>query len=93
METKKQKKACPRTTMDARACSKSKGLGSKDLSGNKRLDSKDVECGTHESMKHLQKRELKQEEQVGGINGSIKCFQSSWLRRDGENIYISVLMM
>ena len=33
-------------------------------------------------MKHS--KNMKQEEQVGGINGSIKCFQISWFRRDGD---------
>ena len=33
-------------------------------------------------MKHS--KNMQKEEQVEGINGFIKCFQSSWLRRDGE---------
>ena len=37
---------------------------------------------------------MKQEEWVGGTNGSIKCFQSSWLRRDGEkSIYKNVCVI
>ena len=52
----------------------------------KGLDSKDVDVNERPLMqkqKHLENMK-QEEEQVGGINGSIKCFQSSWLRRDGE---------
>ena len=83
METKNNKGARERTTIDARAGTLENGLDLKLLSGKKRLDSKDVNVErttmTRETQ-HSRKRVAARKKKLEEKEIFIKCYQSSWFK-------------